>query len=459
MSVLAGAASGLIGIALVPPQHSVLGPAEVTARASMGNGDTVLRLPPFGSIVASTHSAPLRFELAVSQIEVERLANLATTATGRQAIRNEVEPGLRRLALHGALRLTIGGIVIAVLVAAFLFHRRTRYLVGAAGGAAVVIVGLLAGAAATYRIQAFEEPKFTGPLTKARQVIAALTSGSEILDETRSRFEIATRRVSDLLVLLADPERDPLQQSTVLLHVSDIHGNPIALEITEELASEFDADAVVDTGDLASSFLDTGAISTFARPLDELFAREIEQLRIPYLFVAGNHDSPQLRATIARAENVVALDGTTTRAGGVRIMGWFDPTYSLQPIPESVKAEERLAAAPEVAAAVAELGPHVLAVHDERLAEASFGEVDVVVAGHTHDHAVKDRDGTLVLTLGSTGATGLKTFTVDADRDYEAQLLYFDGSELVAVDHISLTGVGGEFQLQRRAYGGAEAAR
>jgi Icc-related predicted phosphoesterase len=451
-SVLVGAATAIIGIALVPPQHFVLGPAGVTTRAAFGNGDTVVRLPPFGSIVASTHAAPLRFELAVSDVEVERLASLATSATGREVIREEVESGLRKMALNSVLRLTIGGIVAGVLVAAFLFHRHIEHVIGAAAGAAVVLVILFGVAGLTYRTEAFEEPKFTGSLTKARQVINALTSGSEILDETRSRFEIATRRVSDLLVLLADPDRDPLDQSTVLLHVSDIHANPIGLEITEELAAEFDADAIVDTGDLASSFLDTGAISSFARPLDEAMAREIEQMEIPYLFVAGNHDSPALLSRLAQVENVVPLDGTATQIGSVRIMGWYDPTYSVQPIPEEEKAQQRLDEAADVFRTLARLAPDILAVHDQRLADVSLGNVPIVLAGHTHERDVDEVEGTIVFTLGSTGATGLKSFTLETDRDYEAELLYFDGDDLIAVDHISLTGVGGEFELERSAY-------
>jgi predicted phosphodiesterase len=452
MSVLVGVVSALVGIALVPPGHFVLGPAQVSAKASVGTGDTVVRLPPFGSIVATTHSAPLRFELSVTEVEIERLAQLATTASGRQQVEDEVAAGLRSLALNSMLRLTIGGIVAAVLVAAFIFHRRPPLLIAAGGGALVVMLGLFAGAAGTYRTSGFEEPRFTGPLTKARQVINALTSGSEILDQTRSRFEVASRRVSDLLVLLAAPDINPLEQGTVILHVSDIHGNPIGLEITQELAAEFDVDAVVDTGDLASSFLDTGAISEFAAPIDEVFAREIEQMEVPYLFVAGNHDSPGLRSTIGNAENVISLDGTSTLVGTVRVGGWFDPTYSLEPIPEDVKAEERLATAPEVAEIVDRLQLDILAVHDERLAADSFGRVAIVLAGHTHERDVKTVDGTLVLTLGSTGATGLKSLTVETEREYEAQLLYLDGDELVAVDHISLSGVGGEFELERSSY-------
>ena len=41
-----------------------------------------------------------------------------------------------------------------------------------------------------------------------------------------------------------------------------------------------------------------------------------------------------------------------TRVDGVDVLGWGDPTYSATPASESIKSEERLASADEVAADV-----------------------------------------------------------------------------------------------------------
>ena len=54
--------------------------------------------------------------------------------------------------------------------------------------------------------------------------------------------------------------------------------------------------------------------------------------------------------------------------------------------------------------------------------------------------------------MGSTGATGLGTFTVSGGEPYEAQVLRFDGPCLTAVDYVSLEGVDGSFELQRRTF-------
>jgi predicted phosphodiesterase len=308
----------------------------------------------------------------------------------------------------------------------------------------------------TYDLDAFEQPTFSGALVKAHQVIDVVAQGEEVLDQTKSRFDIATGRLSDLLVLLAEPNPDPREAGTVILHVSDIHANPIGFQITRQLAREFDVDAILDTGDIASAELDTGEISTAIDPIDSAIARELRRADVPYLYVAGNHDSPQLRRRVGEDPNVEVLDDSTVTLGNVTILGWADPTFSTKPVPEEEKARQRLEAAPKVAEAVAETDPDLLAVHDSRLASDSLGDVPVVLAGHTHERFEATKGGTLILTVGSTGATGLKHLTFEAGRDYEAEVLYFEGDDLVAVDYMSFEDIGGDFELSRRTYDGSD---
>ena len=70
---------------------------------------------------------------------------------------------------------------------------------------------------------------------------------------------------------------------------------------------------------------------------------------------------------------------------------------------------------------------------------------------------VKSGDGTLVLTVGSTGATGLEEFTVETSRPYEAQVLRFREGRLIAIDYLTVQGIGGDFTLERRLVDVAEA--
>jgi hypothetical protein len=57
-----------------------------------------------------------------------------------------------------------------------------------------------------------------------------------------------------------------------------------------------------------------------------------------------------------------------------------------------------------------------------------------------------------MLTVGSTGATGLGSFTDVEDRPYEAEVLHLRNGRLVALDYVTMTGFGGDFTLDRTVY-------
>jgi hypothetical protein len=73
----------------------------------------------------------------------------------------------------------------------------------------------------------------------------------------------------------------------------------------------------------------------------------------------------------------------------------------------------------------------------------------LILAGHTHKRSTTMRDGTRIMSIGSTGSTGLGSFTVETSRSYDAQVLRFIGGKLAAVDRVDLRGVGGAFRVER----------
>jgi Icc-related predicted phosphoesterase len=448
-ATLIGAAAAAIALGLIPSVQYHLGPATVAARARPGASTSALQIPPLGEVSADTHWFPVRLEVAISEINFERLGSLATTEPGRRQLRADVEDDLRGLTLRSLVQLLFGGAIAGAIATALVFHRRWTLVAGGTAGALLYVVGITSVLAATFNTRAFDEPTYSGTLERAREVIETVRGQVEVLAEARSRYEIATRKLSDLFVLIAKPAPDPREEAVAILHVSDIHANPLGLEIVEELAREFEVDAVLDTGDLASSTLDTGEISQIAGAVDRALVDGVKAVPARYLFVPGNHDSLGLRARLEDAENVTVLHGSSVRVQDVEILGWADPTFSTDPIEQEEKEKARLAVAPQVARRVAQLKPDVLAVHDVRLADDSFGFVPLVVAGHEHARSLERVNGTLVLTVGSTGATGLTSFTVETDRDYEAEVLYFRGGTLVTIDYISFESLPGEFEIDR----------
>jgi predicted phosphodiesterase len=446
---LVGAVAGvtsLLALRFVPPAQHSLGPTTISASGSFGNGDTTLFVPPLGTVVADTHLSPLSLRITFTSVDPNALADAVSAATTRDLFAAELESDLRSTAKRVTLQLLLGALVLGALVAALLPRRRPGSIAaGAIGGVAVVgaVIWLTAG---TFDVEAFEQPRFTGALERAPQVIEALSGSVESIEGLRSRYATAADRLSDLLALTAEPTTDPQEDSVAILHVSDIHSNPLGVELANNLARRFEVDAILDTGDLTS----------FGEPLESRIARLIARFQVPYLYVPGNHDSDFNRRALADAANVTLIDETTADIQGVEILGYADPTFTAATETSTEEGNEiRVQASEEVAALVAAESPDVLAVHDSRLAAESIGLVPLVLAGHIHERSLVEEvddegERTVELTVGSTGATGLGSFIVEADLAYEAEIIYFRDGSAVAFDYVSFSGLGTNFEVERR---------
>lgn len=439
IGTLVGLAS-LLAVRFVPSVNHDMGPATVSARGDFGEGATTLFVPPLGTVEADTHISPLGITLTVTAVDPNALGRAVAGEVSRQFLEDEIEADLRGTAVRLAVQLAVGGIILGLVVAAILPHRtRATIVAGGMGGGLVLGIVLLL-TASTFDVEAFQEPRFTGALERAPQVIAALDRRVESFGRLQSRYESAAGRLSDLLTLVAEPARDPQEDSVAILHVGDVHSNPIGIEITSELARRFQVEAVVDTGDLTS----------FGQPVEARIGDLIARVPVPYFFVPGNHDSPVNRRALGKVKNVTLLDDDVVEVEGLEILGWGDPTFTASNELETEAGNEiRIEEAADVGAAVDDELPDVLAVHDERLASESLGDVPLVIAGHTHERALEVVEDTTIMTVGSTGATGLGSFIVEADLAYEAEVVYFRDQEPVAYDYISFSGLGEEFEVER----------
>ena len=437
---LIGAAGGLVALALAPTQSGRVGPGDMSVRALPSlSGTSSLALPPFGEVTADTHGAPLRLVLRVDRLRIDDLQATLASADPEDTLRGDVERQLRPLLRDFALRSVLAALVGGLLAAALLPRRATHRFLVAGASSVTVVSGLLLWSWASYDVDAFSSARFVGPVERAPALLEAVQGQIEGLSGVRDRVEVLSRQVS--AIYGAVEGTGTVETSTSILHVSDIHSNPLGLEIVQQLATAFDVDAVLDTGDLTS----------FGNPVEARIVDLIADLDVPYLFVPGNHDSAANRAALDAAPGVTLLDGQVVEVDDVRLLGVADPTFTADNRMTTEEGNERrLSRAGLVADQVRALRPDVLAVHDERLGSASGGLVPILVAGHTHRRDDRVVDGTRVLTVGSTGATGLGALTVDTDLAYEAQLLRFDGDRLVAVDYVTLDGVTGEFGVERR---------
>lgn len=440
VALFSGVAAAL-ALQLVPATSHDLGPTTVTARGELGRGETTVVVPPLGTVEADTHWWPLALSMTVTEIDPAQLSEAVQTEAGRRSLAQDVESGLRGTTARIVVQLLGGAVLVGVIVAALLPGRRWTFAVAGACGGAIIVGALLAGTAATFDVAAFEEPRFTGALQRAPEVISAVNRRIEAIEELSSRYEQAATRLSDLIALVAEPVPTPDEGSVAILHVSDIHSNPIGVQIARQLAREFSVDAIIDTGDVTS----------FGASIEGRIAGLIEEIPVPYIFVPGNHDSSGNRAALGAADNVTMLNNDLADVVDVEVFGWGDPTFTASNETSTEEGNEiRTAQAADVAERVRNHLPDVLAVHDSRLAEQAIGDVPLVLAGHTHEADLQVEDGTIVMTVGSTGATGLGSFIVESEAEYEAEVVYFEDGRAIAYDYITLSGFGGDFTVERR---------
>src|SRR5439155_17681833 len=186
-----------------------------------------------------------------------------------------------------------------------------------------------------------------------------------------------------------------------VLHISDIHLTPLGLTFAQELARAFHVDFVVDTGDLTS----------FGTPAESFILRFMSGFEVPYVYVRGNHDSPDLSQQMRRIPNVTVLDGGTKTIKGITVYGLGDPAFTPNKhlaVDDAQLADLVRSVGPRIAADLEALPspPTIVAVHDERMADDVAGIVPLVISGHFHVFAARERGGTIYLQSGSTGGAG-----------------------------------------------------
>lgn len=437
-----GALAGLVVLPLTSRTSGWVGPGRVAVHAGLhSDGRTVIELPPLGRLSTRMPGTPVRLDASVVELDLAKTQALALSPDPRARLDEVGADELLSLLRRMAIQAVLFGALAGAVATAVLPGRRWWFPVLGAGSAVVgiVLLGLLTWQ--RFDVDAFEQPRFEGALERAPAIIDAARRHVDDLQGVEDRVRTLGDQLADLYAASSTVNVGVgADGETRILHVSDLHSNPLGLEFVDRIARSFEVDAVLDTGDLTS----------FGYPLEARIAELVSRVPVPYYYVAGNHDSPANRVAIAGFPNVRVLASTVEEVAGVRILGVPDPSFTATN--ETTTAEANQAkddAAVVVASLVKVYEPDVLAVHDVRQAVEAFGEVPVIVGGHSHERQTKKRDGTVAYTVGSTGAGGLGTFMVASDEAYEAQVLHFRGGRLVAIDYVTLEGISGDLSIER----------
>jgi predicted MPP superfamily phosphohydrolase len=443
LACLVGLAGAWLGMALLGHDTAPIGPFRVELDVGFGKGETELGLPPFGALTADTHLAPLHVSATLEDVGVRRLTDVVNQE-GIEGLVNDVEldahDSVRTMAWRILLVATLGGVVLAAIV----FRARWR-LVAAGGltallGVALCEVFLLA----TFTPEAFSEPTYSGSLALAPQLIGPVREATGRIEDLRAGLE---QIVDGTVRAYTTLQPAPLASDAIrVLHISDVHASPLGMEFAQEVARGFDVDLVIDTGDLTS----------FGTPVENLITTQIPAFGRPYVFIRGSHDSIALQEAVAKEPNAIVLDGRAKTIDGLTVYGLGHPAFTPArgaPVDAEDFAALARSVGPRIVQDVESSPDHVevVAVHDDRMAEDVAGRVPLVISGHFHETTATVRNGTLYLRIGTTGGSGAGIFR-GLDVPLSAEVLYFSKEaepRLIAYDVIEQSPESGSLQVQR----------
>lgn len=450
LTILAAAAAGYFTLILASSTEFTVGPVHAQfALTPAWTGKSIVDLPPAGTIEADTHTGPAVVEYTLKEIAVSNASELTDPGSpSRQALQNWQEPvdsQIRSIVLRTLLISALAGGVVALLM-----KRRWQWGLGGAAIALAVTV-LVAGTVwQTYDTAAFREPHYTGSLTYAPEVVTFSEETLANLDKYEDRVpEIAASLYNTISQLHQLPAALPQDDVITVLHVSDMHSSQAAANLVKQTLDLYKADFVIDTGDLT----DMGT------PFEAKYASTYLPLAKPYVWVAGNHDSPDTASAMRAIDGVVVLEDQFRDVGGIRVGGFPDPaSLSSNPAPSSDQVQSEEARRILRLVNDEKFKPFIVAVHDPKQAALMAGQVPVVVDGHTHEEDVSVRDGTVYLDAGSTGGGGFRGFNGNRESPSSLQVLYIqkDPLKLVAVDSISIFGFSQEFSVTRHVFAADE---
>lgn len=476
--LLVALAGATLGLMLGGRTVTDVGPfnAEMRLTPSLV-GDTTVAIPPLGSLHVNTHDGPAQLNLRLGALDQARTQELLADPNGvaraTETVADDVVDGVIRAGLGG-----LGAAVLGAMLLAALVFRNARRVAVSGGLALMVMLGSLGVAAATFRISAVESPRYEGLLVYAPGLVGDVQRIADEYERYTQQLQHMVTNATILYTAVSDLPSLPSDGTmTQVLHVSDLHLNPSAWSIMRTIVEQYEIDVIIDSGDI----VDWGSGP------ENGYLDSIRLMRVPYLYVRGNHDSEAMtQARVAEQPNATVLDDEVVTEAGLTIAGIGDPRFTPDqetgPHTEQEQARARL----DVMNSGAQLGRTIDAhgdpvdiavVHDPLAADTLAGAAPVVLAGHTHERTVTpleryfaaepeaaeepdeeelartvtDPSGTLLMVQGSTGGAGLRGLEGDAPEPLALSVLYYnDERRLVAYDDITVGGHGlSEVSVQR----------
>lgn len=444
--IFLGLAGAYLAIAVFSSQTLAVEALEFTLKAAVDkSGYTELAIPPLGTVRAKTHSTPLHFSITLNNINLDRLRTLlGDKSTG---VFDQLVASFRGQVSYFIVRILMlaffGGLAAGLL---FLRRLKPALLAGVIGLAAFGI--LVTGTVLTYKEEAFREPEFQGVVEVAPWLLGVAEEALVAVKDLDNSLEIVA---ANLMLLfqsfsqLGIPERP--EEILTILHLSDVHNNPVAVSLAVQIATSFKADLVIDTGDATD----------YGTPLESDLVGAVARSGLPWFFVPGNHDSPVVIEAIEKIENATVLqaDVVYLEEFDLAIAGIADP--AAQDFAMKVPTTEELLAAAVRLREIIEASPvepTIIASHHPLIVE-QFTDLPVILLhGHTHRVNIGFTGQAVIIDAGTAGGAGIRGLMSPEQIPYTMVLLHLErlpvGWRPIAADTITVNPQNASFILERK---------
>ncbi|MEJ6952466.1 metallophosphoesterase family protein [Natronospora cellulosivora (SeqCode)] len=407
------------------------------------SGRTIIVLPPIGRISAETHNFPVELMFRLGNIDLNLLHEMVQNS---EEFYDFLFQKGRELLLYYILRLSLIVLIGTILILIFTYTKKIKALFLAGIFSLAILFFSFAFTYYTYETEAYQHPEYFGTVEAAPWMIGLIEESLFKIEELSQKLKLMAENVYIVFEKIEGLEPLGLTNGDlIILHVSDIHNNVAAISFIEQMVKNFEVDFIIDTGDLVD----------YGTPVEVGLIRGIDELGIPYIFIPGNHDSPQVISALHNMDNVIVLDEQVT-INGLRIVGIDDPlsktTEFRSPDPGEIeeytnRLKEKISNQKEV--------PHIIAVHNHRIAQAVEGMAALVLHGHTHRKEIYRGEDFLRINAGTTGASGIRSLeTTVGTPPYSMVLLRLeeeddDNYRLLAIDTIEIQDRESGFTLNR----------
>ncbi|RQD75416.1 MAG: metallophosphoesterase [Candidatus Syntrophonatronum acetioxidans] len=411
------------------------------------SGITEIIIPPFGTVRANTHFPPLKFQITLENINLDLMQDMIIQLAEEDFVL-QLEKEIRSFLYYFFIRILLLGFVGGAAGIYLMGEKKLGKIMGGGSAGLAVLLILILTASFTYNYQAFSTPEFEGVLTAAPWMVNLIEESFIKVDTLGKQMEKMAENISRVFGKMEEIEILGGEEGDLrVLHVSDIHNNPAGVKFINQVINTFEVDLVIDTGD----------ITDFGTPLETELIAMVAEFEVPYVFIPGNHDSPEVVSRMREIDQVIVLEEGKINIFGLNIAGIADPSsYSRE---MAVASQEVLEEYANRLKEIVNTGEpvHIVAAHHFRLVQDFIGEIPLVLHGHTHSFQIREEGGSIIIDAGTSGAAGIRGLQVRQEVPYSVILLHFLTEEkkepfLVAADIIKVFQLQRGFTLERKVF-------